>query len=208
MSSSAVEPIGRARIDDVRDPYRAEQLRAQMRADRVVRPQASQFARIQAARQSGMATTSSVQKAVIVRKDDPGESVNPLRDQYTAHCLMNAIQAFHDQQARLEALALAVNQALKDEQTTLQARAEAANDLGTIQGLLPLQSYRYAIRLPQILSQQLAAAAGVSQVMVAPVSHAATSRSTTDDAFSTDPTTRARTRNPRDAGAGSGAMGA
>ncbi|QVQ24698.1 hypothetical protein [Achromobacter deleyi] len=206
MRSSAVDPIGRVRVDDVRDPYRAEQLRAQMRADRVARPQAP-FARIQATRQLGMAAAASVQKPVVVRKDDPDESINPLRDQYTAHCLMNAIQAFHDQQARLEALVVAVNQALKDEQVTLQARAEAANDLGTIQGLLPQQPYRYAVGIPQILPQQLAAATGASQVMVAPVTHAATSRSTTDNAFGTDPDTRARTRNPRDTGAGSGAMG-
>lgn len=58
------------------------------------------------------------------------------------------VLAFHDQQARLEARSIAVNQAERDEQTLLQGRAEAANDLGTIQGLLPLQAYRYAAGVP------------------------------------------------------------
>ncbi|MBB1594637.1 hypothetical protein [Achromobacter sp. UMC46] len=68
-----------------------------------------------------------------------------------AHCLKNAIQAYHDQLAALDAHSLATHQALRDEQTAQQVRAEAANDLGTIQGLLPLQPYRFSVGLPLIL---------------------------------------------------------
>ncbi|MFY0478512.1 hypothetical protein [Achromobacter marplatensis] len=71
-----------------------------------------------------------------------------------AHCLKHAVQAFHDQQARLDAHSIAVNQAQRDEQTVLEARAEAANDLGTIQGLLPLQPYRFAVGPPPLLPQR------------------------------------------------------
>ena len=68
-----------------------------------------------------------------------------------ADCLKHAIQAFHDQLARLDARSLAANQALRNEQTAQQVRAEAANDLGTIQGLLPLQPYRFSAGLPPAL---------------------------------------------------------
>lgn len=183
MSSRAIDPLGSARIDDVRDPYRTERLRAQVRTARVARPQAPSFARIHAMSQPVAATAAAWQPPVGVRKRDPGESVIPLRDQYTAHCLRSAIQAFHDQQARLAARSIAANQAERDGQTELQTRADAANDLGTIQGLLPLQPYRYAVGVPVVLPQQVIAAAGVAQGAVGPVSHAAASRSPTDDAF-------------------------
>ncbi|WYX21177.1 hypothetical protein WJ973_09105 [Achromobacter xylosoxidans] len=43
MSAKAIDPMGSVRIDDVRDPYRAERLRAQARTER------AGFARTQAA---------------------------------------------------------------------------------------------------------------------------------------------------------------
>lgn len=201
MNARAIDPMGTARIDDVRDPYRAERLRAQMRADRVARPQAPPFAGIQAARPPAVPTGGAPQKPVIVRKDDRDQSVNPLRDQYAAHCLMHAIEAFHDQQAKLEAQALAGNQALKDEQVEQQARAEAANDLGTIQGLLPLQPYRVVAGVPPIMVQQVAAVSGAAPLVVGPVAHAAPLRNATDDALSTHASTRDRARRPRKEGA-------
>lgn len=201
MNARAIDPMGTARIDDVRDPYRAERLRAQMRADRVTRPQAPPFSRIQAARPPAVPTAAAPQKPAIVRQDDRDQSVNPLRDQYAAHCLMNAIEAFHDQQARLEAQALAGNQALKDEQVEQQARAEAANDLGTIQGLLPLQPYRFVVGVPPIMVQQVAAVSGAAPLVVGPVAHAAPLRNATDDAFGTHTSTRERARRPRKEGA-------
>ncbi|MEN4918480.1 hypothetical protein ABE485_07395 [Achromobacter spanius] len=181
MTSYAVDPIGAAGIDDVRDPYRAERLREQMRAGHAARPQAAQFQRLQAARKPAAAAPG--QRPEIARTHGPATSANALRDDYTAHCLKAAIQAFHDQQARLDARAIALNQALKDEQTLLQARAEAANDLGTIQGLLPQQAYRYTAGVPPFLAQQMTGTAGAAQMMVGPVAEAAKPRGSTDDAF-------------------------
>lgn len=165
MNVRAIDPMGSARIDDVRDPYRVERVRAET------------YARVHAALRP-----QPTPKAVIAKHDTPSVPVNPLRDQYTAHCLKNAIQAFHAQQARLEALGLAVSRALQDEQTALQARADAANDLGTIQGLLPLQPYRFAVAMPQVIPQLMAAAADVGPLRVGPVNPAATSRGATDQA--------------------------
>ena len=127
--------------------------------------------------------------------------MNPLRDQYAAHCLMHAIEAFHDQQAKLEAQALAGSQALKDEQVEQQTRAEAANGLGTIQGLLPLQPYRFVAGVPPIMVQQVAAVSGAAPLVVGPVAHAAPLRNATDDALSTHASTRDRARRPRKEGA-------
>ncbi|SSW70025.1 hypothetical protein [Achromobacter agilis] len=189
-------------IDDIRDCYRAEPVRAQTRADRVARPQVPPFALIPAAaHQPPAATAAPTARAVRARQNGPGDSVNPLRDQYAAHCLKNAIQAFHDQQARLDALAAAADRAQQDELAALQARAEAANDLGTIQGLLPLQTYRFAVGIALILPQHAAPAAGAAHAVVSPVAPAATPRGATDDAFGSDPAARARARNPRDAAA-------
>lgn len=186
MSSYAIDPIGAAGIDDVRDPYRAERLHAQIRAGHAARAQASQFQRMQSARKPAAAATPPGLKPDISTKDSHLESATALRDDYTAHCLKAAIQAFHDQQARLDARAIELNQAFKDEQTLLQARAEAANDLGTIQGLLPQQPYRYTVGIPPVLAQPLTATAGVAQTMVGPVEHAAKPRSSTQEPFSAD----------------------
>ncbi|EHK66748.1 hypothetical protein [Achromobacter arsenitoxydans] len=182
MSTHTIDPIGAAGIDDVRDPYRAERLRAQIRAGHAARVQVSQFQRMQAARKPVAAATPSGPKTSISTKGSHLESATALRDDYTAHCLKAAIQAFHDQQARLDARAIEINQAMKAEQTMLQARAEAANDLGTIQGLLRLQPYRYSVGIPPILAQQLTAMASAAQAAVHPVAQTAKPRSSTEDA--------------------------
>lgn len=65
-----------------------------------------------------------------------------------AHCLKLAMQVVREQQAALEARSIEVNRAEQKDLTMLQVRAEAANDLGTIQGLTPLQQYRYAAGVP------------------------------------------------------------
>ncbi|MNS66343.1 hypothetical protein D3C72_995530 [compost metagenome] len=65
----------------------------------------------------------------------------------------------------------------------LQARADAANDLGTIQGLLPQQVFRYTVGVPPFLAQQMTGTAGAAQMMVGPVAEAAKPRGSTDDAF-------------------------
>lgn len=183
MSSSAVDPIGHTRIDTVPDPYRAQH---------AARAQAQQFARIHSARQATVAATaaaatSAAWQSASPKADVPGASTDPLRDQYTAHCLKLAIQAFHDQQARLDAHAIAVNRALRDEQTALQARADAANDLGTIQGLLPQQPYRFVVGVPPMLPLPLSVAAHATPTIVAPVTHTEKLRSSTEGAASSPP---------------------
>lgn len=192
MTSTAIESLGRAGADGVRSAYRTE-----AHIWRAAPAQVQPYARIHAARQLTLAPAPP-EVPVSVRRDEP---VDALRDHYTAHCLSNAIQAFHEQQARLDARSVEANKAQRDEQTRLQSRADAANDLGTIQGLLPLQPYRYAVGVPPILPQQIAAAAGVGKAAIDPVAQAAILRSTTEDAVGADPTTRARIRNPRKAGA-------
>lgn len=179
MSSRAVDPIGHTRIDTIPDPYRAQH---------AARPQAQQFARIHAARQAVPAAAATPSRqANKTGRDEAGASLNPLRDAYTAHCLKLAIQAFHDQQARLDAHAIAVNRALRDEQTALQVRAEAANDLGTIQGLLPQLPYRFVVGVPPMLPLPLSAAAQPTSATVAPVNQAEKLRSGTEDKASNPP---------------------
>lgn len=215
MSANAIEPIDPLRIDAVRDPYRLERLHAQSRADRAMRTRAAEFARIHAAHAQAVsappataafqptppaaptATASSAPPAAAPKKDAPGVALEPLRDQYTAHCLKLAIQAFRDEQARLQARTVATNRAERDAQAALQARAEAANDLGTIQGLLPQLPYRFVAGLPAILPSQTVAAPGPAPITVGPVAQAAALRNATDDALAGDPAQRARNRRPR-----------
>lgn len=213
MSANAIDPIDPLRIDAVRDPYRLERLHAQLRTDRALRARAAEFSRIHAAQTQAVSATaaasqptppaaptsspSSTPPSAALKKDAPGIALEPLRDQYTAHCLKLAIQAFHDEQARLQARSVAANRAERNAQAALQARAEAANDLGTIPGLLPQLPYRYAAGLPAILPSQTVAAPGPTPITVGPVGQAAALRNATDDALAGDPAQRARNRRPR-----------
>lgn len=178
MSSSAIDPIGHTRIDTVPDPYRAQH---------AARAHAQQFARIHSTRQAAAATPPATRQSSSPNADVPGASIDPLRDQYTAHCLKLAVQAFHDQQARLDAHAIAVNRALRDEQTALQVRADAANDLGTIQGLLPQLPYRFVVGVPPMLPLPLSPAAQPTSTMVAPETQAEKLGSSTEGAASNPP---------------------
>ncbi|CAB3822435.1 hypothetical protein ACUDCK_18560 [Achromobacter sp. CF-sbj1-Ac2-l] len=215
MSANAIDPIDPPRIDAVRDPYRLERLHAQLRTDRAMRARAAAFSRIHAAQTQAVsataavaasqppppaapaATASSAPRAAAPKMDAPGIALEPLRDQYTAHCLKLAIQAFRDEQARLQARTVATNRAERDAQAALQARAEAANDLGTIQGLLPQLPYRFVAGLPAILPSQTVAAPGPAPITVGPVAQAAALRNAIDDALAGDPAQRARNRRPR-----------
>lgn len=184
MSISAIDRIAPASIDAVRDPYRAERVRAEMRAStQAARAESARFERVQAARaeaaradavRARAATAAPAGKPLAIVAGDPANGVDRLREQFSSDRLRSAVQAFHDEQAEL------------------QARATAANDLGTIEGLLPLQPYRVAMGNPPVQPQQLAAAAGLAPAMVSPVANVAALRNTTDDALSTDPDTRAR----------------
>lgn len=197
MIARAIDPTGQVRIADTQrpyvqnrdivDPYRSERLRAQTRAAPPTQPPLSPYARIQAVQGSaamaaGAPLARAAHRPASVDAARPTASVDAMRDQYTAHCLKNAIQAYHDQQARLDARSVAANRKLRDEQTALQARADAAHDLGTIQGLLPYQAYRCAAGVMAVLPPPFAVAAGMPLLMVGPVGTAAKPRHSTDDA--------------------------
>ncbi|MDX3984823.1 MAG: hypothetical protein QHC88_06165 [Achromobacter sp.] len=197
MTARAIDPTGQVRIADIQrpyvqdryihDPYRSERLRAPTRAAPSTQLRPSSYARIQAAQGSvamaaGAPLAPAAHRPAGVDGAQPPASVDAMRDQYTAHCLKNAIQAYHDQQARLDARSVAANRQLRDEQTALQARADAAHDLGTIQGLLPYQAYRFAAGVMAVLPPPFTVAAGMPLLMVGPVGTAAKPRHSTDDA--------------------------
>ncbi|HCQ48440.1 MAG TPA: hypothetical protein DIW53_17460 [Achromobacter sp.] len=198
MTARAIDPTGQVRIADIQrpyvqdryihDPYRSERVRAPTRAAPSTQLRPSPYARIQAARELVAKSAAVVPAAPDAHRPagvDTAEapiSVDAMRDQYTAHCLKNAIQAYHDQQARLDARSVAANRQLRDEQTALQARADAAHDLGTIQGLLPYQAYRFSAGVMAVLPPPFTVAAGMPLLMVGPVGTAAKPRHSTDDA--------------------------
>ena len=82
------------------------------------------------------------------RANARADSARRMTEMPFAHCLKQAAEAQLAQQARLDAQSVAVNRAEIAAQTVLQVRAQAANDLGTIQGLLPLQAYRFVVSPP------------------------------------------------------------
>lgn len=189
MLPSPVSPTGAVRTDDARDAYRTEQVGAHLRADRVSRTSSTQFQRLYATR------ALPLPAGVAQQPRDPSDhnlapSADLLHDDYTAHCLKLAVQAFHAQLARLDARTAAANQAVKDEQTRLEARAEAEHDLGTIDALLLLQSYRNAAGIPAVHAPALPAATGALPQTVAPVAAAAKARSAAEHAADADYTPR------------------
>lgn len=175
MLPSPIASPGAVKTDDARDAYRTERVGAQLRADRVARTPPTPFQRIYAARAPALAT-SAAQRPRVPADHDVVQPANLLHDDYTAHCLKLAVQAFHAQLARLDARTAAANQAVKDEQTRLEARAEAEHDLGSIDALLLLQSYRNAAGIPALLAPALPAVTGAPPLTVAPVAAAAKAR--------------------------------
>ncbi|MCD0502112.1 hypothetical protein [Bordetella petrii] len=168
MSLSILDPIGHLHSGDIRAAYRAERPQAPPQTERVAGSRPALFARLADGQPAAVSTRKTV-------PTQPGDSVRTgewLRDLHATHRLNSAVQAFIDEQAML------------------QARAHAANDLGTIQGLLPLQPYRFAMGNPPLQPQQLAAAAGLAPAAVGPVANVAPLRSATDDALGTGPGAR------------------
>ncbi|MBV7501420.1 hypothetical protein [Achromobacter sp. ACM05] len=179
MLPSPIASPGAVRTDDARDAYRTERVAAQLRADRVARTPPTPFQRIYAARAPALAT-SAAQRPRVPADHNLTPPADLLHDDYTAHCLKLAVQAFHAQLARLDARTAAANQAVKDEQTRLEARADAEHDLGSIDALLLLQSYRNAAGIPAVLAPALPAVTGAPPLTVAPVAAAAKTRGATE----------------------------
>ncbi len=189
MVPSPIAPTVAARTDDARDAYRTERVGAQLRADRVARTPPTPFQRLYATRASTL-PASAAQRPRVPADDTLAPSADLLHDDYTAHCLKLAVQAFHAQLARLDARTAASNQAIKDEQTRLEARAEAEHDLGTIDALLLLQSYRNAAGIPVVHAPTPPAVTAVPPLMVAPVAAAARARSAAEHAPGVDSPSR------------------
>ncbi|MDH1521239.1 hypothetical protein [Achromobacter mucicolens] len=182
MRLAALNPLAPARADDASDPYRVERLRAQTHTERAARPQATRFIPLPAVRNAASEAIASPPKLPIEPVTKTRSAINPLGEAYTAHCLKLAIEAYHAQQARQVAHAQAANLAAQEEMSKQQARTNAANDLGTIQGLLPQQAYRYAAGVPPVVAEQMSVAAFVAPDRVGPVAAAAKARSSTDEA--------------------------
>ncbi|WP_343738213.1 hypothetical protein [Achromobacter sp.] len=172
MLPSQIASPGAVRTDDARDAYRTERVGAQLRADRVARTPPTPFQRLYAARALPLAADAA-QRPRVPADHNLTPPADLLHDDYTAHCLKLAVQAFHAQLARLDARTAAANQAVKDEQTRLEARADAEHDLGSIDALLLLQSYRNAAGIPALLAPALPAVTGAPPLTVAPVAAAA-----------------------------------
>ncbi|AVJ28332.1 hypothetical protein [Achromobacter spanius] len=189
MLPSPIAPTGAVRTDDAGDAYRTERAGAQLRADRVARTPPTPFQRVYATRAAAL-PVSAAQRPRAPADHTLAPSADLLHDDYTAHCLKLAVQAFHAQLARLDARTAAANQAVKDEQTRLEARAEAEHDLGTIDALLLLQSYRNAAGIPAVLAPALPAVTGAPPLTVAPVAAAAKTRSAAEHAGVADYTPR------------------
>ncbi|MDQ8033422.1 MAG: hypothetical protein REJ50_15525 [Bordetella sp.] len=177
MNTSSVEAIGRPRIDTLQNPYLEERVRAQMRAERL------EYAHV-AARMGAEATQAACVVIPYTSHSQAGEgagpSVDALRNDFAAHCLQRAIQAFHEQLARLDARAAEVDHAARDEQSLLQARAAAAQDLGTIEGLSSLQPYRSAAVWPTLSTPGPEAVFGSGALRVTAVDASASLRGSTD----------------------------
>jgi len=194
MLPSPIASPGAVRTDDARDAYRTERVGAQLRADRVARTPPTPFQRLYVGRALPLAADAA-QRPRVPADHNLTPPADLLHDDYTAHCLKLAVQAFHAQLARLDARTAAANQAVKDEQTRLEARAEAEHNLGTIDALLLLQSYRNAAGIPAVHAPALPAVTGAPPLTVAPVAAAAKARSAAEHAAGPDDMPR-RPRKP------------
>ena len=180
MNVSAVSPIARvaapyaARIpllDDTRPVWEAEwaarnaatrQAQAAWQAQRVARAAASPQADDADA---GRAVANTPSRAVaLAAAAPPAINVDQLRDLYADARLRRAIDEFS---ARPDPVAL---------------RADSANDLGTIEGLTPLQPYRVAMGNPQVQELQTTVALKAAGLGIPKVENIGPTENVTDNA--------------------------
>ncbi|PNM91936.1 hypothetical protein QGN06_11995 [Achromobacter xylosoxidans] len=185
MNVTAVSPIARvappyaARIpllDDTRPVWEAEwaarnaatrqaqrsaQAQAAWQAQRIARaapPQADDA-------DAGRVVANAPSKAVaLVAAAPPAINVDQLRDLYADARLRRAIDEFS---ARPDPVAL---------------RADSANDLGTIEGLTPLQPYRVAMGNPQVQELQTTVALKAAGLGIPKVENIGPTENVTDQA--------------------------
>lgn len=185
MNVTAVSPISRmeaphaARIpllDDTRPVWEAEwaarnaatrqaqrsaQARAAWQAQRVASTAlASQADGADASR----SVTSTPPRAIVAAAAPPAVNIDQLRDLYADARMRRAVDEFS---ARPDPLAL---------------RAGNANDLGTIEGLTPLQPYRVAMGNPQVQELQTAVAMKAAGLGIPKVENIGPTENATDNA--------------------------
>ncbi|QQB36850.1 hypothetical protein I6I07_09680 [Achromobacter deleyi] len=185
MNVTAVSPIARvaapyaARIpllDDTRPAWETEWAarnaatrQAQRSAQAQTVWQAQRIARIAPAQADDAATsrvvTNTPSQAVALAAAAPAAiNVDQLRDLYADARLRRAIDEFS---ARPDRVAL---------------RADSANDLGTIEGLTPLQPYRVAMGNPQVQELQTAVATKAAGLGIPKVENIGATENLTDQA--------------------------
>ncbi|CAB3884239.1 hypothetical protein LMG26788_03446 [Achromobacter pulmonis] len=186
MNVTAVSPIARvdppyaARIpllDDTRPVWEAEwaarnaaarqaqrsaQAQAAWQAQRIARTAASP--RADDADATRAVTNTPSHAAALAAAAPPAVNVDRLRDLYADARLRRAVDEFS---ARPDPVAL---------------RADTANDLGTIEGLTPLQPYRVAMGNPQVQELQTAVAMKAAGLGIPKVENIGPTENVTDNA--------------------------
>ncbi|MGE8590708.1 MAG: hypothetical protein ACN6OD_15150 [Alcaligenes sp.] len=191
MNVTAISPIARvaapyaahiARVDDTRPTWEAERLAkaaAAREAQRTAQAQAAwearRVARVRETARSTEAATASDSPAssqtIHARADtaalaaaDALPKLDIFRDQYADTRLRRALDAYATQP------------------DPVAQRAGNANDLGTIEGLMPLQAYRVAMANPQVQELQTAVAMKAASVAVPAVANIGATENVTDNA--------------------------
>ncbi|MDH0736760.1 hypothetical protein [Achromobacter spanius] len=191
MNVTAISPIARvaapyaahiARVDDTRPSWEAERLAQTVAAREAQRSAQAQAAweaqRIARAREAARSTEAArasdspaSSQTIHTRADaaalaaaDALPSLDVFRDQYADTRLRRALDAYTAQP------------------DPVAQRAGNANDLGTIEGLMPLQAYRVAMANPQVQELQTAVAMKAASVAVPAVANIGATENATDNA--------------------------
>lgn len=191
MNITAISPIARvaapyaahiARVDDTRPSWEAERLAQTVAAREAQRSAQAQAAweaqRIARAREAARSTEAArasdspaSSQTIHTRADaaalaaaDALPSLDVFRDQYADTRLRRALDAYATQP------------------DPVAQRAGNANDLGTIEGLMPLQAYRVAMANPQVQELQTAVAMKAASVAVPAVANIGATENATDNA--------------------------
>jgi hypothetical protein len=196
MNINAIGPIYPVRADRIHPPgigtfgypYPSDALQslALNRAERVARPSPVNSPALETLHEHA----SAIRKARPVQELDAGiapaagQTIDWLRNQFAAHRLTSAVQAFQDEHA-----------ADKDHAAGLDINS------ATPEPSFPIPKYLVAFGSPPIEQIQPAIATQAGSARVGPIANVAAARSTTDDALGADAATRARVRRPRESDA-------
>lgn len=191
MNVTAISPIARvaapyaahiARVDDTRPTWEAERL-----AQTVAAREAQRSAQAQAAWEAQRIARAreTARSAEAARASDSPASSQTIHARADAAALAAAdalptLDVFRDQYADTR-LRRALD-AYAAQPDPVAQRAGNANDLGTIEGLMPLQAYRVAMANPQVQELQTAVAMKAAAVAVPAVANIGATENATDNA--------------------------